>query len=996
MLRRGEEIAEEDDAANAADAAETRLRRTEFAQPACFVIEYALARLLISWGIAPQAMIGYSLGEYVAACVAGVLPLDAALELVARRAKLIQELPAGAMLAVPLAESEVRPLLGEGLSLAATNGPHFCVAGGAPAAIEALDRRLAARGVSCLRLRTTHAFHSAMMDPAVAPFTAIARDVLRGAPARPPAIPYLSNVTGAWITADDLADPGYWARHMRGTVRFAEGIGELLQEPGRVFLEVGPGATLGTLVKQHPAAAANRVAVATLRPGDAGADLGPLLEAVGRLWIAGVEVDWERFHGGERRRRVPLPTYPFEHQRYWIDPPAGPARPAAAPPADLDLADWFWVPSWRQAPRVAAPPGEGERWLIFLDGALDGAGAAGLGERIAARLRREGSEVFTVRPGNGFEELGQGTFAIDPARRQDYDALLHAVPGARQILHLWGITGGEPGFAAAQAAGLVSLTLLAQAIAGSSDSVRLLLVADGLHEVLEGDPFHPAKATVLGPLKVVHQEVPRLACGSVDVVLPAPGSPQEERLLDQLAGQLLAEISGPPEPAVALRGRQRWARGFEPVRLAEGMASGSLLVEGGVYLLAGAAHGPGMRIAEHLVRSLGARVGLVMPPQFPERGRWETWQSLPDVPPGQDAIGDAVLRLLALEREVGLDRVLVLRASSGDVQDPEGMRAALAATRARFGAVQGAFFTGASPGGGLLQLKTPEGLRAALDPVARGAEALLEAVDADPQPPAFVVLSSTTTAVTGSLGQLEAAAEGSFLDALAARRAAAGNGGPLTVAVHWDPYQWGAWLVAGVTGGTGGMPGMTAADLAANLAATATPEERSAAALRRLLGASLPRVIVSSRDLPGLLAETDSVTADTLLAQMGTVHQGERAPRPAGLSTSYGEPQGELEERLAAIWQDLFGIEPVGRDDSFLELGGHSLLAIQMVTQIRAVLEVELPVTALFESPTIAELAKAVRRARGEEDPAELEALLALIEGLSPEEAAERLAEMGV
>jgi acyl transferase domain-containing protein/acyl carrier protein len=961
---------------NPESPAETRLRRTEFAQPACFVVEYALARLLISWGVEPQAMIGYSLGEYVAACLAGVLPLDAALELVARRAKLIQRLPPGAMLAVPLPEAELRPLLGEGLSLAATNGPHFCVAAGLREAVEALDRDLAARGVSCLPLRTTHAFHSAMMDPAVEALTSLAR----GIAVSPPRIPYLSNVTGGWITADDLTDPGYWARHMRSTVRFAEGIGELLLEPGRIFLEVGPGATLGTLVKQHPAAAANRVAIPTLRPEDAGADLRPLLEAVGRLWIAGVEVDWAAFHGGERRRRVGLPAYPFERQRYWIDPPAAGmaavTAATAAPRPEADLADWFWVPSWKQAPRLAAPPEEGERWLLFVDG-------GGLGERIAARLRREGREVFTVKPGGGFEDLGEGTFAIDPARRQDYDALLHAVPGVSRMLHLWGVTGGvEPELAA----GLVSLTLLAQAVAGSPGAARLLLVADGLHEVLEGDTVDPAKATVLGPLKVVHQEVPRLACGSVDVVLPAPGSPQEERLIGQIVDQLLAEISTPPEPAVALRGRQRWVLGFEPVRLPEEMASASLIVEDGVYLLAGAAHGPGMRIAESLVRS-GARVGLVMPPQFPERGRWETWQGLPDVPPGQDAIGDAVLRLLALEREVGLDRVLILKV---DAEDGEGMRAALAAIRARFGPVQGAFFTGGPAGGGLIQLKTPETLRAALDPPARSAGALLEAIDDEPQPPAFVVLSSTTTAVTGSLGQLDVAAAGSFLDALAAHRAS--QGGPFIVAVHWDPYQWGAWLVAGVAGG---MSGVTAAEVEANLAASRIPEARSAAALRRLLAAPLPRVIVSSRDLPGLIAETDSVTADTLLAQMATAHQGEKAQRPAGLSTPYEAPRDELEERLAAIWQDLFGIEPVGRGDSFLELGGHSLLAIQMVTQIRAALEVELPVTALFESPTIAELGKAVRRARGEEDPAELEALLALIEGLSPEEAAERLAEMG-
>jgi len=940
--------------------AEARLRRTLFAQPACFVVEYALARLLISWGIEPQAMIGYSLGEYVAAAVSGALSLDDALELVARRARLIEELPAGAMLAIPLPEAEVRPLLSQELSLSATNGPHFCVAGGSEGAIGELERRLAERGASCLRLRTTHAFHSAMMEPAVEPLTALARKVAVGAPR----IPYLSNVTGSWITAGDLADPGYWARHMRSTVRFAEGIGELLREPERVFLEVGPGATLGTLVKQHPAAAAERVAVPTLRrAGEGGSDLDLLLEAVGRLWIAGVEPDWAAFHGGERRRRVGLPTYPFERQRYWIDPPAATAT-AAPSRRDLDLEDWFWVPSWKQAPRVPAPLPEGERWLLFLDG-------HGLGERIAARLRAEGREVVTQE-------------AVSGLGRQDYDALLQRARPAK-VLHLGGITGGEPPFAVAQAAGLVSLTLLAQAVAasGGPEPVRLLMVADGLHEVLEGDPIHPAKSTLLGPLKVVHQEVPRLACGSVDVVLTAAGSPAEERLI----GQILDEVSGPLETAVALRGRQRWVRSFEPARLDAGALPPSLLAAGGAYLIAGAAHGPGMRIAERLLRDLDARVALIMPPQFPERERWETWQALPDVPPGQDVIGDAVLRLLALEREVGLDRALILRSPL----DEEGMRAALAAARDRFGSLQGVFYTAVSAGGGLLQLKTVEGLHAALDPVARGAEALLAAVDAAPEPPAFVVLSSTTTAVTGSLGQLEMAAAGGFLDALAARRAAEEK--LLTVAAHWDPYQWGAWLVAGVA--AAGSAGVSAEEVQEGIAFNVTSEERSAEALRRLLAAGLPRVIVTRRDLPGLMAETDSVTADTLLAQMTPLHHGEKSGRPAGLSRDYAAPEGELEERLAGIWEDLFGIQPVGRDDSFLELGGHSLLAIQMVTQIRAALEADLPVTALFESPTVAELAKAVRRARGEEDPADLEALLALVEGLSPEEAAAKLAEMG-
>jgi acyl transferase domain-containing protein len=958
------------------DPAEARLRRTLYAQPACFVVEYALGRLLFSWGIVPQALLGYSLGEYVAACLAGSLTLDEALTLVALRARRIEALPGGAMLAVPLAEDEVRALLPAELSLAATNGPHFSVVAGTEEAVTELERLLAGRGVTCLRLRTTHAFHSAQMEPAVSGFTEYTREVYRRTGGmRPPGIPWLSNVTGRWITATELADPDYWARHMRSTVRFAEGLAELLAEPDRVFLEVGPGATLGTLVQQHPAAGAHRIAIPTLRRAEeGGSDLEHLLTAVGRLWIAGVEVDWARFHGGERRLKVALPTYPFERQRYWIDPPASAPKPAAniggiASPV-ADLADWFWVPAWNRVPIAAPAPrsasqGEGpfERWLVFLDD-------TGLGERLAARLRGQGQAVFTVKMGSGFAALGEGDFTVDPGRREDYDSLLkhlgEKIPG--KILHLWGLTPDEPSFAVAQTAGLLSLTLLAQAIAeaGGTSPLRLGLVANGLAEVLDGDAVHPGKATVLGALKVVRQELTRLAIGAID--LPPAGEAAVERRIDQL----LAEMAGPAETAVALRGRQRFVRGFERVRLAAHPTAAPALDADGVYLvvlagldgldgldgLAGyAEHGPGLALAEHLAEWVGARVGIVVAP---------------------DCAAD---RLTTLEQK--RDRVLVSRSAPA---------AALAATRARFGPVRGAFWTVGAFTGGLLRLKTAAALRAALDPVAEGAEALLAACRAEPEPPE-VVLFSTTAAVTGGLGEIELAAASSYLEALAARGAGGAEGGDVR-AVLWDPYQWDGWLVATAASAAGAAGGVSAADVEAGLLAHAVPAERSAAALERLLAHPLPGVsgtIVSSLDLHGIIAETDGITADVLFPQAAPGQP--KASRPA-LRTPYEPPRDELEEQLAALWQELFGIAPIGRDDSFLELGGHSLLAIQIVTQVKALLGAELPVTALFEAPTVAELAAAVRRARGEVDPAQLEALLALVEGLSPEEAAERLSEI--
>ncbi|HKR12636.1 MAG TPA: MupA/Atu3671 family FMN-dependent luciferase-like monooxygenase [Pyrinomonadaceae bacterium] len=296
------------------DAA-ARLAGTRFAQPALFAVEYALAKLWIAWGVEPQAMIGHSIGEYVAACLAGVFSLEDALRLVAARGEITQRLPRGAMLAVSLTPAEAEPLLSEQVSLAAVNSPSLCVLSGTIEAVEQLERRLVDDGVVCRRLHTSHGFHSAMMEPAIEEFTSLVRSVERHAPQ----IPYLSNVTGTWITDAQATDPSYWARHLREAVQFSAGVAELLNDPAIVLLEVGPGQTLSTLAAQQPAF--DRVALASLRPpkGEQ-SEIEFLLKTVGGLWRAGVEIDWSRFYPGQSRRRVQLPSYPFERKRYWIDP----------------------------------------------------------------------------------------------------------------------------------------------------------------------------------------------------------------------------------------------------------------------------------------------------------------------------------------------------------------------------------------------------------------------------------------------------------------------------------------------------------------------------------------------------------------------------------------------------------------------------------------------------------------------------------------------------
>jgi len=321
--------------ANAADepGAAERLAQTPVAQASLFAVEYGMARLLMSWGIRPDAMIGHSVGECVAACIAGVLTLEDAIELVVRRGEHMEATPAGAMLSVRAPLEDLRSMQTEQLVVAALNGPQDGVLAGSEDAIGVVERQLRGDGVACARLSTARAFHSPLMDSALDDFV----DVVRHLRFRAPTIPYVSNVTGDWLSDDEACDVRYWARHIRQPVRFADGVALLLRDPGRVLVEVGPGRTLTGLVTRGAERLPAAIAMAR-SPKEDGCDSRTLMTAVGQLWCSGVAVDWSAFHASERRRRVPLPTYAFERTDFSAESvtptapvPSGAPGPCASP-----------------------------------------------------------------------------------------------------------------------------------------------------------------------------------------------------------------------------------------------------------------------------------------------------------------------------------------------------------------------------------------------------------------------------------------------------------------------------------------------------------------------------------------------------------------------------------------------------------------------------------------------------------------------------------------
>jgi hypothetical protein len=667
-----------------------------------------------------------------------------------------------------------------------------------------------------------------------------------------------------------------------------------------------------------------------------------------------------------------------------------------------------------------APIGQRRRWLLLLDD-------LGLGERLAAALEAAGEEICRVRavPGRALAELDGGAYALDPARPESYGELLARLREAPpdRIVHLFSLgvpaSGGVAGEASpeAQERGFFSLLALARALgelpaAGAERRLHLAVVTDGIFEVAGGEALQPEKATLLGPCRVLPQELPGVTCSVLEVALGgtaqvAPG--RDETLAACLAAELLAPLGPASEPVVALRGRRRWVRRFRPLASPAAAPTATQLRQRGVFAIAGGLSDTGLAVAEHLFAAAAARLALLVPPDTPPRAGWTEWLGSLDE---SHADSRRIRRVLALEA-AGCE-LLVLPV---DLTQPARVAAAISRAEARFGALHGVVHTAFAAGAGLLQWKTPEQAAAVLAPAVAGTLALAAATSGKALD--CFVLFGSNTAATGGFGQSDTAAAAAFLDAFAQAREAAGA--PFTQAIDWGLFRWQPVSVDDAA---------IAEQLRAGLAAYGIGAGDCARVLERALASRLPQVTVSTQDLAAVTAQLAGYGAfPTLsLAQAGQAGPAASAsssasashPRPE-LPEAFEPPEGPAEAAIAAVWREAFGLDRVGRHDNFFELGGNSLLAIQIVTRLAADSGLELSMASLLAAPTIAQLAlrlpppsqrqvadplepgshlsglaagspgSATPAATGD-DVAELERLLAEVEALGEAGAAARLA----
>lgn len=923
------------------------INQTEYTQPLLFIYEYALAQLLISWGITPDAMIGHSLGEYVAACLAGVFSLEDALKLVVSRARLMQELPTGSMISVPMPEQELRHILPDQLSIAAVNSKTSCVVSGPTEAIQDFARELKSRACDYRPLITSHAFHSQMMLPMLDDFYRVVVQIsfLR------PRIPYISNITGTWIRDDEATNPAYWLKHIHSTVRFSEGVEQLLTTGPGVFVEVGPGRVLTELVKKNLAKDTS-ISITNLcrHPLERVSDVQHLCHRVGELWAKGTMIDWERLHNGAEHHRVSLPTYAFEAQRFWPDERNERLQVDALAPSVLmetrlnDIADWFSVPSWERSvvPVYTATQTGESSWMLF---ALRDSFCAAL----VRELRALHAHVTVVYAGERFEQITDCEYIVNPQRVDDFKRLLAQIREIssfpEKIIHLW--SSAEEVFSQdmldlTMNTGFYALVNLAKALGElqTRENISIICVTSGIEQVTGLENLCPGKATIYGFTKICPIEYPQIACKVVDL------DPAETRLEagDEHTRNLLAECLLPAsEVVVAYRAGYRWTKAVRASRLEISPLLKQRLRERGVYLITGGLGGIGFALATSLAGELAPTLVLVGRSAFPERSTWPDWLERY----GQaDQTSQKILALLELETHGA--RVAVY---SADMADSAQVARVVHEVEQHYGLINGVIHAaGVADYAGMLQTRSVEATATILAPKIQGTLLLDQFVNQQ-ELDFFVLCSSIGNVIyQQKFGQSGYNAANEFLDAYVHFRRKQGK--TFWVSINWSDWQEGGMSLASAAYWAEKL-GVPTRDILSDGVSNAEGIE----AFRRILSGTSPQVIVS----PQTLAERTRKAAErfqTLLMAPQTA-----SPHvPAAFSSEHAAlSTDEFENALAQIWQTHFGITTVGLHDNFFDLGANSFDLVQANSTLQQRFALEVPLVALYEHPTIASLARFIR-----------------------------------
>lgn len=900
-------------------ADDVRIKETKYTQPLLFLVEYSLAQTLMHVGVTPQYMIGHSIGEYVAACISGVFSFEDAMSLVIKRGSLMNSLPKGSMVSVAATSEEAAVYLNGEVSLAAVNGPGQIVLSGDDVSIEEIMNKLTKAGVAHVKLQTSHAFHSAMQDNILESFRQEVVKVKLNKPTRP----FISNLTGNFITDTEAMSPDYWMRHLRETVQFSRGIQNLLTgDKAKLFVEVGAGHSLTGLLKQHlndkTTASFTNLARSHRENTD---DTKYLANRIGELWSQGVHIDWQKYYTGEKRNRISLPTYSFEPVQYAteVDLFAGLSQGRVSGRADRgELKDWLYYPSWKRSVVCSSGDDSQQRTYLLLSVAGE------LSTMIKASMEKDGSKVIEVFTGRDYDRVSANCYSIDPANVDHFTQLLNDVQGdgfsITDIVYTWGMLANDSDMelnAANHELTLVYMGMvkLVQALLrrNALKGMRFAVVTNCLHRVIGTEKLSYVQSLLLGLVNVLPQEY-SVSCCNIDIDM--------QQVNNVLAEKLTAEIKnnhGKEERIVAYRHGHRWIQEYERNNAA--LTKGRPLKKGGVYLVTGGLGNVGFVLAKWLLEKYDVKLALTGRSEVLINGngmaagsiKKENWSRLN--------------YLQGLGKDVNYFRT--------DICDVNAFEKTVIEIEETMGQIDGVIHTAGIIDPACFELiedMTIANVLSVLAPKVKGVENLYRVfktryVD-------FVWLTSSVATVLGGLGYGAYSAANLYMDHF--------------VSSKWEELA--RWKCIGLAE-------MAFTDEEAKEARNAMNAQEIAGLFEWSQGIDHSPVIIQTvEELPVRIHNVYHVKKEQYLDEE-TDKEITAMPERPSLSTTYIAPQTGTETKLQSLFGNFFGINMIGVEDSFFELGGDSLKAMILLKRIKKEFNVPLTLNEFFGKQNIREIA---------------------------------------
>lgn len=911
--------------------------QTQFTQPVLFIFEYALAKLLMNWGIKPDCMIGHSIGEFTAACISDVINFEDALKLIAYRGKLMQKTQTGTMLSIQISEERLIPLLDQNISLAAVNSTGFCVVAGEDESIMKFSSKTNEIGIDSKIINTSYAFHSSLMDPILDEF----ENALSFINFKNPKIPYVSNITGDWITEDVLSDNKYWSKHLRQTVQFSRGLETIFSQDNLVLIEVGAGNALSFFANNH-IKRNNSHSIQYLLNNKTNTNQEEYFYyQLGQLWLQGVKINWESFSNEEVRYKISLPTYEFDKISYKLKSDYNNLLKDTKSCKNNEneiknVIDWFYVPVWKQNRCDVKHDIFTCSWLIFKD-------EYGFSNLIIDILKRKQNNVFIVLKGDFFvyhEELQ--VYEINPSSQNDYDKLFDHLKKKKnlpnKILHLWSLSQNDNEemsigrYNLIQDVGLYSLMNICKSIGnlGIASELNIITVTNGVNEVIGDEILVPEKSTILGAIKIIPTEYKNINCKNIDIT-------DHEFENENLANRIIEEsFEENGEIEICFRNNIRWIKSFENVNL---KSKKNIIRKDGTYIITGGMGGMGFTLAEYFCKSHNANIILIGRSFFPERINWNKWIS------EHCENDETCMKIKKIqEMEVNGGRIKVI---CGDISDITAMKKFFKEIETEFGSINGIIHAaGVADYEGVIQKRTKEETEKITNPKIKGVlviDNLVSTLNLD-----FIVLFSSlgNQLYKHKFGQIGYNAANEFLDSYSYYKNRYNKCAKI-ITINWCD-----WSEVGMS-----VKAMKKRELTLENDLEALKCFEGVEVFKKMLSSQLPQIIVSKTDLDMQIKLMNQINFSVIESVELNKSERQNYERP-DLDTPYKEPIGDTERNLEEIWKSFFQLKQIGLDDDFFDIGGDSLKALFITNRIHKMYSIKLNLSDLYTKPTIRKLSK--------------------------------------